>query len=134
MSSQKQKYRRREDFTDEEWKRVVVEAWRLRAEKGWGRVKIAETLGISPNTVGSWINMHKTPKKKVVDIYESGIFKYEIIDGKRIIAEEVEKGNIPKEKGEEMLTDLDVWLLLTPHYSRAKRIKEEGDDSYLIYS
>jgi len=128
------RYKRREDFTDEEWKRIVIEAWRLRAEKGWGRVKIAKALGISPNTVGCWINNHKTPTKKVIDQYENGVFQYQIIDAKRIIEDEMRKGNLSREEAEDMLSDLDFWYYLCFYYPRAKRIKKEGDDSYLIYS
>jgi len=35
----------------------------LRAKYGWGRVRIARELGISPNTVADWINRFKMPVK-----------------------------------------------------------------------
>ncbi len=127
------KYKRRKDFTDEEWKRIVIEAWKLKADRGWGRVKIAKEMGISPNTISQWINRHKIPVKET-EQYENGIFQCRIIDCKKIIEEEMKKGIITEEKGEEAVVELLFYYLLCLHYPRAKRIKEEGDDSHLIYA
>lgn len=109
----------------------------MRRYKGWGRVKIAKELGISPNTVGSWIKT-KGEIPRLVDEFKDGIYLYRIIDCKRIIEEEKEKGIMPKEKAEEGLKRLDLYYQNAPflisHYSRNKRIKKEGDDFHLIYS
>ena len=35
MGELRERYKRRKDFTEEEWKEKVREAWRLRAKYGW---------------------------------------------------------------------------------------------------
>ena len=47
----------------------------MRAKYGWGRVRIARELGISPNTVADWINRFKMPVK-TEEQYENGIFMH----------------------------------------------------------
>ena len=120
------------EIRSEVWKEKVKEAWRLRAKYGWGRVRIARELGISPNTVADWINRFKMPVK-TEEQYESGIFLHRIIDAKRIIEEERAKGEISEDDAEYALRLL-VFYMLCMHNPRAKRIKDEGDDSHLIYA
>ena len=133
MRALRGRYKRRKDFTEEEWKEKVREAWRLRAKYGWGRVRIARELGISPNTVADWINRFKMPVK-TEEQYENGIFMHRIIDAKRIIEEERARGKISEDDAEYALRLLDFFYMLCMHYPRAKQIKEEGDDSHLIYA
>ena len=142
MAMGEKKYKRRSEFTKEEWKEIIKKALRLRFEYGWGHVRIARELGISPNTVAEWIY-----RKFPLDYVRDGIFEEDMRSTIRTLKEEREEierlraeGKISEEVAKRELEENEACMLeamfllsLAPYFARIERIKKEGDDSYLIY-
>ena len=136
------RYKRRSEFTKEEWKEIIKKALRLRFEYGWGHVRIARELGISPNTVADWIY-----RKFPLDYVRDGIFEEDMRSTIRTLKEEREEierlraeGKISEEVAKRELEENEACMLeamflisLAPYFARIERRKKEGDDSYLIY-
>jgi DNA-directed RNA polymerase specialized sigma24 family protein len=55
MSEEKGSFKRKEDFSPEEWVEIYKKALRLRLKKKLSPAKIGKILNISPDTVATWI-------------------------------------------------------------------------------
>jgi hypothetical protein len=64
MSEGKGSFKRKEDFSPEEWVEIYKKALRLRLEKKLSPAKIGKILNISPDTVATWIyGLKQTPNE-----------------------------------------------------------------------
>ena len=113
MEMGERKYKRRSEFTKEEWKEIIKKALRLRFEYGWGPVRIARELGISPNTVAEWIY-----RKFPLDYVRDGIFEEDMRSTIRTLKEEREEierllaeGKISEEVAKRELEENEACML-----------------------
>jgi DNA-binding transcriptional regulator YiaG len=64
MSKEKGSFKRKEDFSPEEWVEIYKKALRLRLKKKLSPAKIGKILNISPHTVATWIyGLKQTPNE-----------------------------------------------------------------------
>jgi DNA-binding transcriptional regulator YiaG len=64
MSKEKGSFKRKEDFSSEEWVEIYKKALRLRLKKKLSPAKIGKILNISPHTVATWIyGLKQTPNE-----------------------------------------------------------------------
>jgi DNA-binding transcriptional regulator YiaG len=64
MSEEKGSFKRKEDFSPEEWVEIYKKALRLRLKKKLSPAKIGKILNISSDTVSTWIyGLKQTPNE-----------------------------------------------------------------------
>ena len=64
MSKPKGDFKRKENFSPEEWVEIYKKALRLRLKKKLSPGKIGKILNISPHTVSTWIyGLKQTPNE-----------------------------------------------------------------------
>jgi|GEM_PF-6913082 len=109
-------YKKRKDFTEEEWIKIVKEALRLWLEKGWKSRKIAKELNLSEKTISKWIDEVKIPKSLRTTHYSQIVADFYV---KKIVEISEEEGIDPALPLAKVLLDLDI-------AASKRREKEEG--------